>query len=1043
MTTTEHHDPAEATAPPVVAAVVTREAGAWLDEALISLAAQDYPNLSVLVIDAGATDGTLERVAAVLPNAYVRRLPEPAGFAAAANDVLEVVEGSTFYLLLHDDVALAPDAVRLLVEEAYRSNAGIVGPKLVQWDSPDRLLHVGMSADKVAVAVPLVDRGELDQEQHDAVRDVFVIPSGATLVRSDLFDALGGFDTGLEGAGEDVDLCWRAQVAGARVVVVPDAKARHLESAGEREVGGRVDARNRLRTVLTCYGLVHLLRVLPQAALLGMTESLHGLLTGRRREVGDQLAAWTWNLRRLGELRARRARLKAVRRLPDAEVRRLQVGGSARLRGLLRGEHAGDIVRASLGEIGRGFGDAVAGGPARLVLGSWLLVVVIVLFGSRDLLLGRIPWVGSLVPFDEGPFDLLRTYLSGWREAGLGGQAPQPTALALLGVAGTVLLGATGLLQQLLVLGMIPIGILGAWRLTRHLGSSRARAVGIVVYASIPLPYDALSRGSWAGLLVYGASPWILQRLLAATGEDPVAGEAPTKRWRPVLVLGVLVALLAAFVPLAVLLVPVVAVAIWLGGLLAGGARTAARAVGVAAGASVVAIVLNLPWAVDFILPGSEWWSPSGVAPLSPDRVGMGELLRFELGPVGVSSMGWALPVACALALVIGRGWRFTWAVRCWCIALACWALAWVDGQGLLGVSLPPADVLLGPAAAALALSAALGMAAFESDLRGYRFGWRQVVSTIAAACVAIGAIPVALAAFDGRWDLPDDELGRALSFVESEEVLADGPFRVLWLGDPTSLPVAGFRYADEVAYSLTESSLGGLADRWASPAYGPTPLVADAVRTAADRRTDRLGRLLAPFGVRYVVLAQQAAPSRSGARAAPLPPGLVRTVGQQLDLRRLDIDEAVLVWENAAWAPTRRTGTGGTGGLDDAATTDLTQARPALEERKGTASFAGDVPVEELTAAYAADAGWTLTVDGAEAQRADSGWASSFVAPATGEGTLRFETSPLRWLIVFVQALLWLGAIAAAWRTRRPRTTSLLPDPGPSYEPMGEGVPS
>src|SRR5262245_56343099 len=130
------------TAPPVVAVVVTRDAGEWLADSLAGLAAQDYPNLSVLIIRAASADDPTLRVANILPDAYVRRLTENVGFAAAANEVLTMVEGAQYYAFCHDDAVLAPETLRLLVEEALRSNAGIVGPKLVSWDEPGRLLQV-------------------------------------------------------------------------------------------------------------------------------------------------------------------------------------------------------------------------------------------------------------------------------------------------------------------------------------------------------------------------------------------------------------------------------------------------------------------------------------------------------------------------------------------------------------------------------------------------------------------------------------------------------------------------------------------------------------------------------------------------------------------------------------------------------------------------------------------------------------------------------------------------------------------------------------
>src|SRR5690606_20514923 len=102
---------------------------------------------------------------------------------------------------------------------------------------------VGGSIDKTGAPAPFAEAGELDQEQHDAVRDVFYVAGGAMLVRADLFRTLSGFDPGMPLHGDDVDLCWRAHIAGARVVVVPSAVGRHLEALGERRSG---DDRRRL-----------------------------------------------------------------------------------------------------------------------------------------------------------------------------------------------------------------------------------------------------------------------------------------------------------------------------------------------------------------------------------------------------------------------------------------------------------------------------------------------------------------------------------------------------------------------------------------------------------------------------------------------------------------------------------------------------------------------------------------------------------------------------------------------------------------------------
>ncbi|HZY07294.1 MAG TPA: glycosyltransferase, partial [Ilumatobacteraceae bacterium] len=175
-------------APPVVAVMVVFDPGSWFDEVLEGLADQDYANLKCLFLIVGDPGDVPDRVRDRVPNAFVRAVGNVAGYGAVANEVLRLVEGDNgFFCFLHDDVALDPGAIRLLVEEMYRSNAGIVGPKLVSWEDPGVLQHVGMGVDRFGEIDSFVEEGEVDQEQHDAVRDVFALPSACMLIRADLF----------------------------------------------------------------------------------------------------------------------------------------------------------------------------------------------------------------------------------------------------------------------------------------------------------------------------------------------------------------------------------------------------------------------------------------------------------------------------------------------------------------------------------------------------------------------------------------------------------------------------------------------------------------------------------------------------------------------------------------------------------------------------------------------------------------------------------------------------------------------------------------
>src|SRR4051794_9519220 len=837
-------------APSVVAVVVACDPGEWLTDTLTALGEQDYPNLSVLVFDAGSSEngGLAARIAPVLPDAYVRRVEGSPGYGAAANEALAAVEGSAFYLFCHDDVAPDTGAVRLLVEEALRSNAGMVGPKFVQWERPERLADVGLAVNKLGAGHSLIERGEMDQEQHDSVRDVFAVPGAFVLVRSDLFEALGGFDPEMSDHGGDVDLGWRAQVVGARVLVAPDARVRHLDVEELRSVTREdtpvVEARDRVRAILKNYSAFHLVRVVPQALLAAFIDFITGAFSGSRGRARAPVSAWTWNLRHLGELRPLRQKVQRSRTIPDSDVRRLQVGGTARRAAagdLELGEREGAITKGS-----RSVADAFAVASARQALIVWALIAVLLFVGSRHLFSGTFPSVGQLAAFPRRATLTLHNFISGLRVTGLGTDAPVPAAPGFLGLGGLVLIGAMGLLQRVLVLGALPVGVIGVWRFTRPLEWTRARLVATVVYTSIPLAANGLARGRWPALVAYLVAPWLVGALVRATGLEPWARAGQTtSRASAILRLGLLLAVAGAFVPSLALVAVAVALGLVLGSVLVGGARAALGAMTVAAGAVGAAFILLFPWSLHLVLPGREWAASAGAAPNPAHAPGFGALLRFQIGPVGGAPLGWAFVVAAALPLVVGRGWRFAWAVRLWAVALVCVAISWAAGRGWVFSGVQVRDAMLGPAALALAGAAGLGMVAFETDLVRYRFGVRQLAAVAAAGAVVAGVISILPAVATGRWYTPTNDIAQSTAWMQVEA--AKGSFRTLWVGDPDVLPGTGWRIQNGLAYALSRDGPPQADQLWPGSSAGATRRVASALAVARDGRTTRLGHLLAP----------------------------------------------------------------------------------------------------------------------------------------------------------------------------------------------------
>lgn len=1018
----------QVSAPPVVAVVVSCDPGPWFESALASLAAQDYSNLSVLVIDAASRVDPSSRVAKALPRAFVRRLSKRVSFAKAANQALDIVQGAAFFLLCHDDVALDRPAVRLMVEEAFRSNAGVVCPKVVEWDRPDRLLAVGAGADRFGVVHSLAEPGELDQEQRDAVEDVFVAPSGATLIRADLFRAMRGFDPDLRLVGEDLDLSWRAHLVGARVVVAPAARVRHVQATlnGRREgweatgVEERLAAQaeqNRVRTMIVCTKLTRLLWLLPAAAALVSVTAVCQLLRGRPSQAAGTALAFPRAFRRPRGLWTTRRGAQRHRRVSEAEIRLLQTRGLLRLAGLLGSRiNAGSAVHPRA-EFSAGTVQPVEAGVGppkrnRATVGVVIGLLVVLIFGTRDLLGHQLPAIGQIPVTVHGPLRWWRIWWSSWQPVGLGSVSPASPGLGILGVLGFVL---GGLLQRVITLGPLVVGPLGAYRAARPLGSPRARAAAVVSYASIPVAYNALAQGRWEGLLAYAAAPWIVAGLARLTADVPF----PALPWRRsagrVISLGLLVGLVGSAVPVIILIIPLLGLAMAIGGALTGRTMSGLRSLAVGVAAAAVGFIVLLPWSVSALgSPVSTFGVPSSLVA----HTTIVQLLTFRTGPAASGVLGWAFLAAAALPLLIGRSWRLAWAGRLWMVALAGWAVAWASVHGVLPTPLAVPEVPLAFSAAALAGSVGLGAAAFELDLPRYRLGWRQVAAGVAGLALLIGMIPALLDAGGGRWQLPTADASSSLVFFPSNRA---GDYRVLWVGDSGALPMASWRYSGHFGYATSVNGLPDLADNWLSGNAGPNRRLAAGLRLAAEHRTTQLGHLLATMAVRYIVVPNHLGPSGSGAEAVPVPTAVLNGLAFQTDLQEVVTDRNYTVYLNAAWMPgqavlpaaaVQASTTNDPRALQNL---DLGRAEPVFGSVIGGATRvrdhvrAGSV----LVVASPWNRAWRLRIGGRVIRPGKAfGWALRFVVPASSaRAVLRVASSHAA---AVIELALWAFGLAA-----------------------------
>lgn len=1125
----------------VVAVVVTRNPGPWFEDALASLATQDHPNLSILVLDDGSLEPVTARVASVVPSAFVRRHEAVIGFGAAANQVLEMVQGASYYLFCHDDVALAPDAVRLLVSEAEASGFDLVGPKIVTWNDHERLLSVGLGVDRAGSTIALVEAFELDQGQHDAVREVTALPDAVLLVRATAFAALDGFDATLTAppagfsadpatnevdgrtvavsagpdVGEDIDLSWRARQQRMRLGVQPAARAAHAgewhghgtaspntpntpgsatyppeaDSFDSGAVVLRTRERNRIRSMLTTASGVRVPFVLPLLVVQSIWRSRHrkrsvvsgggvweGVVSGGASGAGWR--AWSEVFGGFVATRGQRRRVQQHRIVGERELLRPLPPVVSRAGAALRADVTADGARVWNMAERTVSNDSL---PARIVAVAAFLGAFVLLVGSRRIVFGRLPAVGQFAPLPS-VHTLWGLALGGWRDVGVGLTAPAPPALWLLSILGTAFLGATGLLRTVLTVGMLPIGLAGMWQLagtTARLGSRDestrgpgrhgnavrvAQVTATFAYGVIPLGYDAIGRGRLDGCIAIGLTPWLVRGLLRAIEAEAhgdqrnasdrravlasraEAGRGDTGRQTRSRVVGALrfgvpLAIAGALAPGLLIGVLLAGIGLVLGSALLGQFGEVRAFMLRLISGYVAALVLLAPWSADLLRSGSHAALLTSGDQAVTLRASIADLLRLHLGPVGATPFGWLLLVAALFPLFVADGARFRGAVRAWAMVLVSVAAVWLAGRGWLGLAMANPFVALAPAGVGIALASGLGIAGFVADARARRFGWRQVFAALSLITIAAAAIPIIAASLGGRWNLPERDAGQALGWLPDQATA--GPFRTVWIGSPSVLPAASWRISSDLAFTLSDDGLPDATDQWGSRRTAGVDDIATGLYRVLQGRTNRHGADLADWGVRYVVLISRAAPR---APAYPLSVDVRRGFDDQLDLRQIESEAGLTVYENTAWSPIRlvvpvlvdsgiRSGT--------LSPTDLLRSQAAFLGPRHGRSFKALISADSaLVFRSSFDSQWELNLGGRTVAPIplDSG-GMAYVPSATAVGTggsgsgvsadaivpatIVYRDGLVHWVVVALQVLLWIAALAVLVIARASRHTS------------------
>lgn len=190
--------------------------------------------VEVVVADNGSTDESRALLAAQFPGVRLLVLDRNYGFAEGYNRALAQIEAD-YYILLNSDVETPAGWLGPILDCLDKNpDVAAVAPKLRACEEPSKFEYAGASGGYIDfLGYPfcrgrILRRIEEDGGQYDDSRDVFWVSGAAFCCRADVFHTLGGFDADFFAHMEEIDLCWRMQLAGYRVRIVPESVVYHL-----------------------------------------------------------------------------------------------------------------------------------------------------------------------------------------------------------------------------------------------------------------------------------------------------------------------------------------------------------------------------------------------------------------------------------------------------------------------------------------------------------------------------------------------------------------------------------------------------------------------------------------------------------------------------------------------------------------------------------------------------------------------------------------------------------------------------------------------
>lgn len=261
----------------------------FLEQFLPSVVNAANGEYEIVIVDNGSTDDSVSFLETNFPSLRLIRFTENYGFAGGYNKALKEIQ-SEYYVLLNSDVEVMAGWITPMLQ-LLESNQKIAAcqPKVMSYADKTLFEYSGAAGgwlDKYGYPFAkgrIFDICERDTGQYDQQEEIFWASGAALFIRSSVFHETGGFDEYFFAHQEEIDLCWRIQLAGYKIYSCPSSVIYHVG-------GGTLPRGNTKKTYLNFRNNKIMLSknlpfskriwVMPVRNMLDAISAWKGLLTG-------------------------------------------------------------------------------------------------------------------------------------------------------------------------------------------------------------------------------------------------------------------------------------------------------------------------------------------------------------------------------------------------------------------------------------------------------------------------------------------------------------------------------------------------------------------------------------------------------------------------------------------------------------------------------------------------------------------------------------------------------------------------------------------